>query len=560
MGPKTLSADSLHAMKYRGEGEDFREAMNRVAFALKDSDSHYHELREILLHQRFVPAGRIQASMGSTKQVTPYNCFVSGTISDSFTDGPGNIMQRATEAAATMRQGGGIGYDFSTLRPRGSLITKLQSHSSGPISFMQIFNAICLATSSSGHRRGAQMGVLRVDHPDIEEFIRAKQNSDRLNGFNLSVAITDEFMEAVEANKDFELRWNGLAARSVDAGALWEALMRSTWDWAEPGVIFIDRMNAWNNLYYCEEIAATNPCSEQPLGPFSACLLGSFNLVKYLADGTFDFDLLKRDIPIAVRGMDNIVDRARYPLAEQRAEAHTKRRMGLGVMGLANAIEALGAPYATQEFISLEEKILNIINIASYEASIDLAIEKGPFPLFDSDRYCRGKFISTLPEETRHRIAKHGIRNSHLTSIAPTGTISQTCDNVSSGIEPTWAYEISRTINTPGGQQQVTISDYGSEFLKVRGRLAHELTPTEHIDVLCAAQKYVDSAISKTINVASSLPWDKFKNIYKYAYENGAKSCATYTEGGARQGLLSATSSPEAYCRIDPITGERSCE
>lgn len=260
MGPQTRVGDSIHAMKYRGEGEDFRESVNRWASAMKDDDAHFHAFRDIGLNMRFMPAGRIQSAMGSVRATTPYNCYVSGTIADSFVHDDGNIMQRATEAAATMRMGGGIGYDFSTLRPKGALIRKLQSHSSGPLSFMEIFNAVCKCVASSGHRRGAQMGVLRVDHPDIEEFIHAKQNTDKLTGFNLSIAITDEFLEAALTGRTFFLRWGGEVYKEVDADALWETIMRSTWDWAEPGALFIDTINRMNNLSYCERLAATNPC------------------------------------------------------------------------------------------------------------------------------------------------------------------------------------------------------------------------------------------------------------------------------------------------------------
>lgn len=565
MGPKTQAADSLHAMKYRGEGEDFREAMNRVAFALKDNDSHYHELRDMLLNQRFVPAGRVQAAMGSTKYVTAFNCAVSMTINDSFVDGPGSIMHRAHEAAATMRMGCGIGYDFSTLRPRGELITKLQSQASGPISFMHIFDAICLATASSGHRRGAQMGVLRVDHPDIEEFVRAKQNTTALTGFNISVAVTNDFMEAALNGKDFTLRWNNKDYRTVDAGALWEMIMRSTWDWGEPGVIFIDKVNEMNNLWYCETIAASNPCAEQMLPPGGMCNLASFNLVKYLTKNeqgkySIDYDSLVSDIPAATRAMDNVTDRTRYPLSEQKAEAITKRRIGFGVMGLANALEACGMTYASPEFLDETNKITECLRNATYAASIELSKEKGPFAHYD-ERYHSGKFILSLPEHLRDGITKHGIRNSHLLSIAPTGTISQTCDNVSSGIEPVWAYETVRAINTPSGQVQVTVNDYGAAFLETKGRLARDVAPLEHVDVVIAAQANIDSAISKTVNVPATLPWAQFKDVYRHAWEGGAKACATFTDGGARMGLLGdATTSAPLACVIDPVTGERSCE
>lgn len=572
-GPTTMAADALHAMKYRGPGEDFREAMNRVAFGLKDSDRHYHELRQILLHQRFCPGGRIQGAIGSRRATTSYNCFVSGTIADSFVDGPGSIMSRAHEAAATMRMGGGIGYNFSTLRPRGDLITKLQSQSSGPISFMHIFDAVCLATASSGHRRGAQMGILRIDHPDVEEFIRAKQNDTSLRGFNISLAVTDEFMEAVASNSTFDLKFQNKTYRTVDAAELWEKTMRSTWDFAEPGVVFIDTIDKMNNLWYCETLAATNPCAEQPLPPFGACLLGSFNLVKYLkarpvpsglAPYYFDFDQLEEDIPHVIRGMDNVVDRSKYPLAEQRAEALSKRRMGIGVMGLANAIEACGFAYGTIEFLAMESAILEKIEEECYIASAELAAEKGPFPLFDAERYLKGQHIKQLSEKTRNLILRHGIRNSHLTSIAPTGTISLCADNVSGGLEPVFSYELQRQINTPTGPILTTVEDYGSAFLQTRGKLASQVTAEEHIAVLFTAQRHIDSAVSKTVNMTSAMPWQDFKDIYRQAWELGCKGCATFNSDGKRGALLVAKDTEptddSVSCLIaDPATGQRDC-
>lgn len=580
IGPQTAAADRLHAMKYRQPGEDFREAMNRVAFGLKDSDKHYHEFREIILSQRFLPAGRIQTTIGSSKYTTPYNCFVSGTIADSFTDGPGSIMQRAHEAAQTMRMGGGIGYDFSTLRPRGELIAKLQSQSSGPVSFMHIYDAVCLATSSSGHRRGAQMGILRVDHPDVEEFIHAKNNRDKLTGFNISLAITDEFMEAVAQGAEFALRFAGKVYRYVDAQALWENIMRSTYDWAEPGVVFIDTINRMNNLWYAETISTTNPCSEQPLPPFGACLLGSFNLVRYLsaqpvpagqAPWSFDYDQLQADLPAVVRAMDNVVDRARYPLAEQRAEALTKRRMGLGITGLANTGEALGFVYGSPEFLAFEDKVLDAINTGAYLASAQIAAEKGPFPLFDAERYLEGGYIKTLSDEIRSAIQINGIRNSHLTSIAPTGTISLAADNVSSALEPVFSYEMERPINTPSGVSIEKIEDYGSAVLGVKGKLARDVTAAEHVAVLTTGQRHVDSAVSKTVNMdGRKMSWEDFKGIYFYAWDLGAKGCSTFNSSGKRGSLLSDTESNDAReatdaevydaCEIDPVTGRRSCE
>lgn len=575
MGPQTRVGDYFHGMKYRSEGESFREANNRVASALKDSDEHFHAFREITGHQRFMPGGRIQSAMGAPRATTPYNCYVSGTILDSFVHGDGNIMQRATEAASTMRMGGGIGYDFSTLRPRGALIRKLQSHSSGPVSFMEIFNAVCKCVASSGHRRGAQMGVLRVDHPDIEEFLHAKQNTDALTGFNLSIAVTDEFMEAVRDGRTFHLRWQGEVYKEVDARNLWEAIMRSTWDWAEPGVLFIDTINRMNNLNYCETLAATNPCGEQPLPPFGACLLGSFNLAKYVkpAEGlhlvnrkwTFDWEQLRADIPHVVRAMDNVVDRARYPLPQQEEEAKNKRRMGLGVTGLANAGEALGFPYGSPEFLAFTDEVLQIIAIETYRASALLAHEKGPFPLYD-ERYLDSPFIKQLPEDVQQLIRAYGIRNSHLTSIAPTGTISLTADNISSGCEPVFDYTTSRPVNTPGGVEIVEVEDYGVAQFGVYGRRASEVTAQEHIAVLTTAQRWVDSAVSKTCNMDGSMSWEDFKNLYWSAWEGGAKGCTTFNIDGKRMALLTGKSDkpkeePELVeaCTIDPATGRREC-
>lgn len=597
-GPRTPFAEDIHRQKYRGEGESFREAMNRVASALRDDDDHYQAFREILLNQRFLPAGRIQAAVGSTRGVTPYNCYVSGTIEDSFVDGEGSIMDRAKEAAATMRMGGGIGYDFSTLRPRGDYIRKLQSKSSGPVSFMDIFDAVCRCVASSGHRRGAQMGVLRVDHPDIEEFIHAKQNSDKLTGFNVSVAVTDEFMEAVEHDLDFNLRWGGRVYKTIKARDLWETIMRSTWDWAEPGVLFIDRINEMNNLYYCETIAATNPCGEQPLPPYGACLLGSFNLVKYVGwfheaeyhaveEGDsvrmkvrqFDFDQLSEDILHVVRAMDNVVDRAVYPLQAQKREALSKRRMGLGVTGLANAAEALGLTYGSPEFLAFEAEVLEHLTVQAYMTSAILAKEKGPFPLYDEALYMAGKFVRQLPDEVKELIRAYGIRNSHLTSIAPTGTISLTADNVSSGIEPVFSYQMERTVIEFDGPVVQVIEDYGVREFGVRGRKTSEVTIGEHLAVLETAAKYIDSAISKTCNVPSTTPWDEFKEVYMHAWRAGCKGITTYQTGGKRgavlvekeedaldgEALLSdqnsdASEEPASTCYIDPVTGRHECE
>lgn len=575
VGPSLPISEETHATKYRSRGETFRDAMNRVSNALKDDRPHYHALREILIDMRFMPAGRVQSAMGATKAVTPYNCFVSGTIEDSFTTGEGSIMQRATEAAETMRQGGGIGYDFSTLRPRGDVIKKLQSHSSGPVSFMQIFDATCRCVASSGHRRGAQMGVMRIDHPDIVEFITAKHDQKSLTGFNMSVAVTDDFMDALRNDTPFSLKFNGQKYRDVDPADLWDTLMRSTWDWAEPGVLFIDTINRMNNLWYCETIAATNPCGEQPLPPYGACLLGSFNLVKYLSknemgEWSFDRNQLREDIKPVVRAMDNVVDRADYPLPEQGREARSKRRMGLGVSGVANAFEAMGLSYGTREYCAKQDQILSIIRDEAYMASVELAREKGIFALFDRDMYAEGGFIQTLPIDIQNDIKKYGIRNSHLTSIAPTGTISLCADNISSGIEPVFAHSFSRTVIEQAGPRTETIEDYGARVLGVKGKTTAEVTIEEHLNVLVSAAKHVDSAVSKTCNVSGDVPWEDFKNLYVKAYEGGAKGCTTFRVDGKRAGILvakddkkeeaDASQGDGGACVYDPTTGRRTCE
>ena len=577
-GPTLPISDEIHAMKYRSKGETFKEAMSRVADALKDNEEHFLKFRHILYNMRFLPAGRVQSAMGAPRRVTPYNCFVSGTIQDSME----GISQASAEAAKTMQLGGGIGYDFSTLRPRGALIRSLDSRSSGPISFMGVFDAWCKTIASAGHRRGAQMGVLRVDHPDIEEFIRAKNNSTDLTQFNISVGVTDEFMSAVKNDEDFDLRFEGRVYKTVRAKALWDDILRSTWDWAEPGILFIDRINQKNNLWYCETIAATNPCGEQPLPPYGACLLGSLNLTQYvtvLEDGTrvFNYELLTHDLPHIVRAMDNVVDRATYPLPQQEEEAKDKRRMGLGVTGVANAIEALGFPYGSQGFLDELEKIMSIIRDVAYRTSISLAIEKGPFPLFDV-KLLDSAFAKTLPSDIRADIRKYGLRNSHLLSVAPTGTISLSANNVSSGIEPVFSHFYDRTIQTFDGPRVERVEDYAYREWGLKGVTADSLSVFDHVEVLNLASKFVDSACSKTCNVGDDVTWEQFKEVYMKAYEGGASGCTTFRASGKRYGILNAASSEDVAegpkpdhdgfvdekeggaCYFDPATGLRTCE
>ena len=550
-------SEEIDAVKYRQTGEDFYSKVVRIAESLKDTPDHFENFKDALRHLRFLPAGRVQNAMGAARQTTAYNCFVSGTIEDSMD----SIMGRATDAAETMRRGGGIGYDFSRLRPRGDRIKSLDSRASGAVSFMQIYDAVCQTIASSGHRRGAQMGVLRIDHPDIEQFITAKNDGTSLTGFNISVGVTDEFMKCLKDKKPFPLQFDGKVHEEVDPAALWDMIMRSTWDWAEPGVLFIDTINRMNNLYYCETIEATNPCGEQPLPPYGACLLGSFNLTRYVTEGEFDFNLFTNDIHNVVRAMDNVIDRTIYPLKEQEKEAKNKRRMGLGITGLANAGELCGMPYASPEFMKFTTKVLKILRDYSYAASSTLAQEKGSFPLYKQDKYIEGEFFKTLAPWVQEQIKENGLRNSHLTSIAPTGTISLTADNVSSGIEPPFSLYYDRTIQEFDGHQIQRVEDYAYQH-GVNGRTANEISADEHLSVLSLVSKYIDSAVSKTCNVGSNVNFDEFKELYFNAWKQGCKGITTFRADGKRYGILNEVKEePKAEaCFIDPATGQRECE
>ena len=472
-GPQVPVCDELHANKYRLPNESFEESVSRNAASMSDDQEHRSSIKDIFIHQRFMPAGRVQSAMGSPRDVTAYNCFVSGTIHDSLE----SIMDRATQAAETMRRGGGIGYDFSRIRPSGDRIVSLDSTASGPVSFMHIFDAVCRTIVSAGHRRGAMMGVLRVDHPDIEQFIRAKQNQDQLTNFNISIGVTDEFMQSVIKDTPFNLTFNGQIYKEINARALWDEIMRANWEWAEPGVLFIDRINEDNPLYYCEDIAATNPCGEQPLPPYGACLLGSFNLVKYVNTDTghFDFDQFKTDIPHVVRAMDNVIDRTKYPLVKQKLEAGNKRRMGLGITGLANCLTLINLRYGSDKAVRFTRKIGRTLCYTAIEASSDLAKEKGSFELYSS-KYLEGSFIKRLPTDLQQKIKDQGMRNSHLTSIAPTGTISFTADNISSGIEPVFTHEVDRTLITEQEPQIVKLQDYVYANYNIKSETTEELT------------------------------------------------------------------------------------
>lgn len=574
-GPSMPISEEIDKMKYRLKDETFDGKIKRISKALCDGIEHQYKLEDILGSLRFLPAGRVQNAMGSPRITTAYNCFVSGTIEDSMD----SIMLRATQAAETMRRGGGIGYDFSHIRPRGDMIVSLESQSSGPVSFMGIYDSICQTIASSGHRRGAQMGVLRIDHPDVYDFIRAKRNNDKLTGFNISVGITDKFMECLETGEGFDLVFEGKVYDTIDANDLWDEIMESTWDWAEPGVLFVDRIAEMNNLWYCEEIAATNPCGEQPLPPFGACLLGSFNLTKYVTENeydhnTFDYAQMSADIKEVVRAMDNVVDRTIYPLKEQEDEARNKRRMGLGVTGLANAGEMLGYLYGTDKFLNWMEAVFKTLRDECYRTSAMLAKEKGTFPLY-TEQYLDSHFINTLSPDVIDLIKENGMRNSHLTSIAPTGTISLCADNVSSGIEPVFSHYYDRTIQTFEGPKVERVMDYA--YSKgVEGRGANDISVQDHLKVLLLAQNYVDSACSKTCNVGDDVTYDEFKQVYVDAWKGNAKGCTTFRLSGKRFGILNETVEEETKissetqtmveetgkaeaCFIDPLTGQKEC-
>jgi ribonucleoside-diphosphate reductase alpha chain len=551
MSPIAPISQQIWDMKYRLKGPDgapvdqtIPDTWQRIAKALsqaeKDPAAHEAGFFEALKDFRFLPAGRIVAGAGTARKVTLFNCFVMGTVPDDMA----GIFEHLKEAALTMQQGGGIGYDFSTLRPRGAPVKGVGADASGPLSFMDVWDAMCRTIMSAGSRRGAMMATLRCDHPDIEAFIEAKREANRLRMFNLSVLVTDDFMQAVKQNQAWELKFNGTAYRTVQARELWDKIMRATYSYAEPGVIFIDRINQRNNLQYCETISATNPCGEQPLPPYGACLLGSINLARLVqkpfeADAALDLEELDRLTRAAVRMMDNTIDVSNFPLQQQAHEARNKRRIGLGITGLADALIMVGARYGSAASIVLIETWMKRLQRAAYLASVDLAREKGAFPLFDRDAYLAGESIRELDADIRDAIAQHGIRNALLTSIAPTGTISLLADNISSGLEPVFSFTYTRTVLMPdGSRRQEDVSDYAYRLYKqLKGENiplteafvdAQSLAPADHVRVQAAVQKYIDSSISKTINVPEDIDFESFKDIYLMAYEQGCKGCTTY--------------------------------
>ncbi|MEB8388093.1 adenosylcobalamin-dependent ribonucleoside-diphosphate reductase [Rhodobacteraceae bacterium KMM 6894] len=555
-------AEQIWNMKYRfspakgqGDGsvEDSWRRIARAVASVEDKpdlweDRFYGALEDF----KFLPAGRITAGAGTGRKVTLFNCFVMGTVPDDM----GGIFDGLREAALTMQQGGGIGYDFSTIRPRGADVKGVGADASGPLSFMDVWDAMCRTIMSAGSRRGAMMATMRCDHPDVEDFIAAKADAARLRNFNLSVLITDPFMEAVKADGPWELVFDGKVYRTVQARDLWNRIMQATYDYAEPGVIFIDRINTANNLNYCETIAATNPCGEQPLPPYGACLLGSINMARLVVDAfedgaRLDEDALNDLVSTAVRMMDNVVDASQFPLEAQAAEARAKRRIGLGVTGLADALLMVGLRYGSDEAAKQTGAWLRSIARAAYLASVDLAREKGAFPLFDADAYLASGTMLGMDDDVRNAVAKHGIRNALLTSIAPTGTISLYAGNVSSGIEPVFAYAYTRKVlQKDGTRTEEEVVDYavalwrkkyGDTPLPDHFVNAQTLPPLDHVKMQAAAQKWVDSSISKTINCPEDISFADFKEVYMQAWDMGCKGCTTYRPNDVTGSVLSVS-------------------
>ena len=516
-------------------------------------DKFYSALEDF----KFLPAGRITAGAGTARSVTLFNCFVMGTIPDSM----GGIFEMLKEAALTMQQGGGIGYDFSTIRPKGAGVKGVAADASGPLSFMDVWDSMCRTIMSAGSRRGAMMATMRCDHPDIEDFITAKSDAARLRMFNVSVLITDPFMEAVKADGPWDLVFEGQVYRTVQARALWDSIMKATYDYAEPGVIFIDRINAANNLNYCETIAATNPCGEQPLPPYGACLLGSINLARLVSHpfekaAVLDEALLADLVGTSVRMMDNVVDASKFPLEAQAREAAAKRRIGLGVTGLADALLMLGLRYGSDAAARQTERWLHAIARAAYLSSVQLAKEKGAFPLFDAEGYLASGAMQQMDDDVRAAISQNGIRNALLTSIAPTGTISLYAGNVSSGIEPVFAYAYKRKVlQKDGSRSEEEVVDYAVQMWRDKfGDVplpnhfvdAQTLAPLDHVKMQAAAQKWVDSSISKTINCPEDISFDAFKDVYMAAWDQGCKGCTTYRPNDVTGSVLSVSANSEA--------------
>ena len=538
--------------------DSFRRVADALAVPEKSADRKKWAARfyDVMASYRFIPAGRVLAGAGTGRSVTLFNCFVMGQIGDSIS----GIFDELKHGALAMQQGGGIGQDFSTIRPAGAAVKGVGAEASGPLSFMHVWDSMCRTIMSAGSRRGAMMATLACDHPDIEAFIAAKRDGGVLQNFNLSVLVSDAFMAAVKGGDDWDLKFDGKVNKTCKARDLWQAIMQANFDSAEPGVIFIDRINGLNNLSYCETIRATNPCGEQPLPPFGACLLGSVNLPQLVVepfgdDARLDETALLETVTIAVRMLDNVIDVSQFPLEQLAGEARNKRRIGLGITGLADALAMCRVRYGSEQAAQMAGHWMALIEKAAYRASAALAREKGAFALFDREAYLATPGILRLDDETRAVIAELGMRNGLVTSIAPTGTISLFAGNVSSGVEPVFAYDYERQIlRSDGGHDVETVTDYAVHlFREMFGQAAelpdyfvcaHELSTDEHLVMQAALQRHVDSAISKTINCAEDISFEDFCRVYEKAYDLGLKGCTTYRAGTITGAVLRQVKEP----------------